>query len=193
MAAITELGTRDIDTTAGNDTVTATPAVNDLIVVVQVSSNSAATGHNITDDQAGGTYTQIALAQESTNGKRLRMWVRNSLIASAVSTVFTSTISGDSGGGLGVFKVTGMSKVGLNAIRQSAIQDEQAASTTPAPVFGSAVLTTNPVLGCVMNGTNPATLTPRSSPAYTERFDVGYINTTIGVEVMSIEDRKSVV
>lgn len=185
MATVTHAGAT-WNTTAGNKTVTATPAANDLIVAVQGSTNSAATGHAISDDNSGGagTYTQInVLATESGNGKRLGMWVRDALIVSGTSTIFTQTVSGNSGGGLSVYRISGMTKTGLTAILQNALQNEQAGSTTPAPVLGATPQSGNPIIGAVVNGTNPATLTPRTGYTEAPTPDLGYATPTAGLEV----------
>ena len=180
MAAITLLGAATFDTSSGSKTVTATPAVNDLIVIVAAHSgnSSAATP---TDSQ-GGTYTAVNSAVKASSADRMGVFVRNSPIPSAVSTVFTHAPGTSTGGGLAVHKVTGMTRSGSSAVRQSAKQDNQAAAT-PAPVFGSAPLTTNPVLAALFNATNPATMTPRTN--FTERVDAGYNTPASGLEVMS--------
>ena len=190
MAAVSSLGST-FNTTAGTKSVTATPAVNDLIVIITgaTSTGSADETTAPTDNNSSGTYSKIVVGQSGSNLGRLIGWVRTALISSAVSTIFTynPTIGTNTGGGLQVLKVTGMSRTGLSAILQSAKQDSQTAGTTPAPVFAAAVNTANPVIGAVMNASNPAALTPRSSPAYTERTDVGYATPTTGRETMTID------
>lgn len=180
MAAVTLLGSATFNTSSGSKTVTATPAANDLIVIIAAHSgnSSAATP---TDDQ-GGTYTAIANAVKASSADRLGLFVRNSPIPAAISTVFTHAPGTSTGGGLAVLKVTGMTRSGSSAVRQSAKQDNQAAAT-PAPVFGSAPLTGNPVIGVLFNATNPATMTPRTN--FTERADAGYNSPATGLEVMS--------
>jgi hypothetical protein len=64
VAAVTLLGSL-FDTTSGTHTVTATPAVGDLIVII-----TAATGSTVqqppTDDNSSGTYTQLQNALKAT-------------------------------------------------------------------------------------------------------------------------------
>jgi len=187
MATISLLGTQTFNTTSGTHTVAATPAVGDLIVLVV--ANSGYTGSVLPTDNnpdAHGTYFLINSALKNSSADLLQFYVREARIGVAASTTFTHAPGTTTGGGLGVFKVTGITRSALLAIRQSAVQANQAASGTPTPVFGSAALTTNPVLGAVFNGTSPATMTPRSSPAYTEAFDVGYSTPTTGLETMFI-------
>ena len=170
---------------------TATPAVNDLIVIITgaTSTGSADETTAPTDNNSSGTYSKVVVGQSGSNLGRAIGWVRTARIVSAVSTVFTYNplVGTNTGGGLQVLKVTGMLRSGLAAIRQFASQNSQTAGTTPAPILGVAVNTANPVIGAVMNASNPAALTPRSSPAYTERTDVGYATPTTGLETMSID------
>ena len=184
MAVVTLLGTATFNTTSGTKTVTATPAVGDLIVIITAHTGNTSAAAP-TDNNSAGTYTLIDSAVKATSADTMRVFIRDSFIASATSTIFTHAPGASSGGGLAVFKVTGMSRVSGSADRQSAKQDNQAAAT-PAPVFPSAVLTANPVIGAVFNATNPATMTPRATPAYTEAADVGYNTPATGLEVMYI-------
>lgn len=185
MAAVTLLGTPTCNTANGTKTVTATPAVGDLIVLVTAhTGNTSSTAP--TDDNNSGTYTQLETAVKNSSADTLKIWVRDALIASASSTVFTHAPGTTTGGALAVLKVTGMTRVGAGAERQSAKEDNQAAAT-PTPVLGAAALTGNALIGAVFNATNPAGMTARSSPAYTERRDDGYASPTSGIEIMSID------
>lgn len=186
MATITHAGAID-DTNAGNKTVTATPAVNDLIVVFAHTTNAAGPTTAVSDNNSDGlgTYTQIgSAATESGNGKNLQCWIRNSLVGSASSTIFTATQSGSSGGGLNVFRVSGMTKTGSNAALQNAAQSSGAAAATPAPAFGATPQSGNPVLGGVKNGSNPAGMTPRSGYTEAPTPDTGYNTPAAGHEAM---------
>src|SRR5690349_16960389 len=106
MAAVTLLGSATFNTSSGTKTVTATPAVGDLIVIITAhSGNTSASAP--TDDNSSGTYTQIGSgAVKATSADQLRMWVRTAPIAAASSTVFTHAPGASSGGGLVVLKVT---------------------------------------------------------------------------------------
>jgi hypothetical protein len=181
MAAVTLLGTATFNTSNGTKTVTATPAVGDLIVIITAHTGNTA-DTTPTDDNASGTYVRIDGALKNTSADKMNIYIRTALITNAASTIFTHAPGTTSGGGLAVLKVTGMSKVGSAASVQTAKQENQAAAT-PAPVFGTAPLTGNPVIGAVFNATNPATMTPRTN--FTERADVGYNTPASGLEVMS--------
>ena len=156
--------------------------IGDLIVVV-----AAYTGMTsppvITDDQTGGTYTEVtAGALKATSADAAWIFVRNALAAATVTHNLSAARAGTTGGGMSIYRVSGMSRAGSSAIRQFAKQQNQAGSAAPAPVFGSAVLTGNPTLGAVHNGTNPATLTEPTG--WTERADIGYATPTTGLEVV---------
>lgn len=184
MAAVTLLGS-SFNTTSGTHTVTATPAVGDLIVIIAAHTGSVSQAAP-TDNNSGGagTYTQAQNALKATSADIVGIWVRDALIASATSTVFTLAPGTTTGGGLAVLKVTGMTLSGLSAKRQSGSQANQAAAT-PAPVMGGVALTANPVIGAVFNATNSATMTPRTG--YTEHVDTGYATPTTGIEIMSLD------
>lgn len=184
MAAVTALGTT-FTTAAGTKSVTATPAVGDLIVIIACHTGVASS--DAPTDNQGGTYNLIAFCTWGTNGSgRMTFWIRNALIVSAVSTVFThdpTPTGGSNGGGLSVLKVTGMSRTGNIAPRNSTGGVTFAAAAAPAVSLSSAALTTNPVIGAVLNATSPAGLTPRTG--YSELADVGYSTPIAGMEIMS--------
>jgi hypothetical protein len=184
MAAVVSLlGTATFNTTNGGaKTVTATPAVNDLIVIVTANTGTTLTNVNPTDNQTGGTYTLVNTAVKATSADTMQVWVRDNLITSATSTNFTQNITTTTGGGIVVLKITGMGKVGSAAIVQSAIQSNQASGGTPAPVLGATPKSYNPIIGAVFNASNIATLTPRTG--YTEVADIGYNTPATGLEVM---------
>lgn len=197
MATVTAAGTT-WTTAAGSKTVTATPAVGDLIVVIAGTSGLAGGTTSVSDDQTpAGAYTQIDVDYTgfSTTGV-LTAWVRTALITAASSTVFTAAQASSSGGGLSVLRISGMSIVGLGAVRGCGGQSSGGAGTTPAPVLlgrvGStfsgtqAALTANVMISAVCNGATGASMTVRSSPAYTEDFDNGYSTPSTGLCVSHI-------
>src|SRR5262245_22496776 len=120
-ATLSELGTRVFTTASGTKTVTATPAVGDLIIIVTAHSGNTS-GTAPTDDNSDGlgTYTLIDTAVKASSADTMKAWVRNSPIGSASSTVFSHAPGTSTGGGLGVFKCTEITKKGSAAIRQSA-------------------------------------------------------------------------
>jgi hypothetical protein len=185
MAAVTFLG-GTFNTTAGSKTFTGTPAVGDLIVIVTAhTGNTADTAPNDDNADGLGTYTEVESRVKNSSADKAKMWIRNALIGSATSTIFTHAPGTTTGGGIVVLKVTGMSRSGSSAKLKSGGQDNQAAAT-PAPSWtgGGSGLSANPKVGAVFNATNPATMTrPASFDA--ERLDGGYATPTTGLEVVS--------
>jgi hypothetical protein len=197
VAAVTAAGTT-WNTTAGDKTVTATPALGDAIVVIAATSGLAGGTISVSDNQAvAATYTQVDVDRTgfSTTGI-LTVWVRNRLITAASSTTFTATQTGSSGGGLTVLRISGISIVGVGSIRGSGGQSSGGAGTTPAPVLlgrlgtsfsgTQAALTGNVVISAVCNAATAASMTVRSSPAYVEDFDNGYSTPSTGMCVSHI-------
>lgn len=194
MASITNAGSL-FNTTAGDKTVTATPAVGDLVVIVAATSGLAGGTTACSDNQADGkgTYSQISsdFTGFSTTGV-LTAWVRNALISAASSTIFTASQGGSSGGGLLVYRISGMSIVGLGAVRGAGGQSSGGAGGTPAPVLlrrvgttfsgTQAALTGNAMIAAVCNGTN-STTTVTQPASWTESFDNGYTSPATGMEV----------
>jgi hypothetical protein len=176
------------NTTAGNKTVVATPAANDLIVVVHgMSGWVSGDGSVVTDNNSDGlgTYTRIGSAtapQSEGGGTAGALWisVRNRLVGSATSTTFTVTNTGDTGGGLTVLRFSGMTRTGARAIRQH-VGESSATENPPTITFGRTTLTDNPVILAVMGEDNPAGVTPPTG--FTEADDTGWATPTTGIEV----------
>jgi len=160
-----------------------TPAANDLLVAFVVVTATTALGSMT--DSLGGTWQNVQATTKNASADRLWCFVRTAL-APASSMSVTMDVTGDNGTGCIIFvvRVSGMTRTGANAARQSAVQSNQAAATTPAPVFGAAALTGNPTLGFVGNATNPAGMTPPAS--WNELVaDVGYATPTTGGEYVT--------
>jgi hypothetical protein len=169
------------DTNSGTHTVTATPQPNDLIVIVTGSTGNTADTTPTDNNTHGGVYTQIVNPLKNSSADKMAAYVRTEFIQYKVSTVFTHAPGASTGGGLSVYAVRGMAKVGSGAIKQSASQAAQA-SGTPAPTFGASVLTGNPVISAIFNGTNPGGITAKSG--YTRDVNTGYATPTTGFDSM---------
>lgn len=184
MAATTYAGGSHT-TAAGSKSVTATPAANDLILIFSASSGLANALDTLPTDGQSGTYIRAAIAQGSASTELIAAYIRTALVPAAVSTTFTHALSSsNTGGGLTVYRVSGMTKVGLAALLQAAVQSGGAANTTPAPTFGAAVTSTNPVLGGVM--ANQATANAITPPTnYTEGAELTYTTPSRVLEVVS--------
>lgn len=156
-----------------------TPAANDLLVVFATLSGTD-TGGSLTGSVVS-TFTKIATAAKAASVDTSYLFVANSLTTATSQTV---TWAGNAATGciLQVWRISGMSRLGSAAVKQTGQQDNQAASGTPAPVFGASCITTNPTLGLVSNATSPATMTPPAS--WTEGGDVGYATPTTGAETV---------
>jgi hypothetical protein len=181
MAVVSSLGS-SLTTAAGAKTVTATPALLDLIVVITCNSGrTTAQAGTLTDNNTDGHGTYQLITDFTTNTSADSMWiyVRSDAIQKAVSTVWTFTPTAtDTGGGLQVWKITGMTLASLAAVRQSGIQSNHATGT-PAIALGVAALTTNPLIGAVMNVTNPAAVTQPTG--FASSLNTGWATPTEGV------------
>lgn len=161
-----------------------TPAVGDLLVVFVVASATVAAG-SVRGTGAGLTFSKVTSFVKASSADTIYCFVADAFVTAAASQTVTFDCTGDAATGaiIEVASVSGMTWKGLNAIRQSAGQSNQASGGTPAPAFASAALTGNPTLGVVGNATNAATLTPPTS--WTERADTGYATPTTGCEYVS--------
>lgn len=176
---VTSLGAT-FNTTAGNKTVTATPAVNDLIVVIAAASGTSeanASTTSVSDNNSSGAYTKIA---ESAAGSspRISIWIRTTFVGSATSTIFTATQASSSGGGLEVLKATSMQRVGAQAARGFG-SNFNASSGTPSVALQQAALTGNGIVGGVTNSTSPGGVTQPAS--WTSSQNLGYSTPTTGL------------
>jgi hypothetical protein len=160
-----------------------TPVAGDLLVVFVTSSGTVGAG-TMTDTQSLG-WTKITSAVKNTSADTIYCFVANAPAAAVATTVtFGTGGAAATGAFIDVARVAGMTRTGAAAVRQSAIQSNGAAAATPAPTFGSAVLTGNPTLGVIGNGTSPATMTAPAS--WTEMDDsTGYATPTTGQEYVS--------
>lgn len=183
MAAVSLLGTPTINTTAGAKTVTATPAVGDLIVIVQFQAQDNT--WSAPSDNKSGTYSLITGHTASFNSNSgCKAYVRDALISDASPTIFSSSNPGsDTGGGIAVLKITGMSKYGTNAIRQSK-GNRTTTAVVPTATFDSAPLTTNVVINAVCTASAE---TINHKTGYTELLDSGFSTPTFDYQIQSIE------
>jgi hypothetical protein len=158
----------------------------DLLIAIATVSGQASGGTFSSDTQSLGGWTVIATALKNTSFDSIVVAVANALAVADTFLTVTFTPAGgptSTGVNLSVLRVSGMTRTGSAAIRQSAKQDNQTGTFTPAPTFSVAALTGNPTIGAVGNGTNPATLTAPAS--WTEVNDIGYAAPTNGLEVVS--------
>ena len=189
MAAVALTVAPTWTTAAGAKTSTATPVLGDLIVVIAAASGIT-TNLGVSDNNSdgNGTYTFIKGASSLAGTVTIQAFVRAAFIGSATSTIWTTSGDGAStGGGLGVYRISGLTALtltGISAIRQSAVQTNGGATATPSFSFSAAALTGNPLIGGVVNGSNAATLTPPTG--WTEDADLGYNTPATGLEIVHI-------
>ena len=173
------------NTTTGTHTVTLTPGVGELIIII--SANTGFTALTApTDDNSSGTYTRIATAYKAANADTMSIFARTSLIPSTASTVFTHAPGTSSGGGLTVIEISGVSykKTGASAAKQAvAVQSNQDPTITPTPTFTYFPNPANMIIGATFNATTGAGMTARTG--YTERRDVNYATPSTGLETMT--------
>lgn len=176
-----------IDTNSGNKTVVATPAVNDLPIIVEFWVGGAISTNKPTDNNAdgAGTYTLIAATAANGSTSRAAIFIRNAKIGSATSTTFTTVLPTNTGGGLSVYKAVGMTNVGSAAARQSATDSNDIAGATPAVTYASAASTSNAQIAAIINGTNAAGVTTPSG--FTRGVNTGFTTPTTGTAVFTID------
>jgi hypothetical protein len=173
------------DTGASPNTSTAfTPATGDLLVIFVVASDTTAGAtDSLTSSLGGGlTFHKAASVAYRTNADMVFCYVSNSLITAgqAVSqTVDWTSSDASTGTHIATGKLTGMSRAGSSAVKQSATAPNQAASGTPATTFASAAQTGNPTFSCLGNSTNPANVTVTSG--WTRHSASGYATPATGI------------
>jgi hypothetical protein len=189
MAAVT-LGVITADTTTGPNTSGAfTPALNDLLIVFFAARQTADTGAQLTCVSSVGGFTFTKLSTEgffpTTPDNRLSVYVADALVSSATSQTVTVDTAVDvmSGSIIAVALVAGMTKTGLAAILQSAVDDDNSGGATPATVFGASALTGNATIGYVMNSSSPAAMTEPTG--WTEIGETDHITPNHGGELVS--------
>jgi hypothetical protein len=184
-ATVTDSGTGTATSTAAAESYVSnsfTPAAGDLLVVFVVSSNTVATG-TMTDSQGLG-FTKIESAVYASSSHSVYAFISNATAAASSMTV-TFNCTGDAGTGaaIAIARISGMSRTGSNAVKQSAKDDNGVFGTTPHAIFAASALTGNSTLGMVGGSLNPPALTPPTN--WTERAETGYNTPTTGLEYVS--------
>lgn len=158
-----------------------TPAAGELLVVFVTASGTVAAG-TMTDSQALG-FTKINSALWGASTATLYLFVADALAAASSMTV-TFNCTGDNATGSVILGagVSGMTKLGALAVRQSA-KEENAADADRTVDFAIACLTENPTLVAMANGFNPAAATEPTG--WTELADTGYGTPNTGAEYAS--------
>ena len=168
----------------GDRSASITAAVGDyLVVCVGVSGNSNATP-TCSDDQ-GGTYTRVKQALLNASADSMAVFVRDTACTTTNVHVVTVATGSNTSGEVCIVAISGVDLVGSAAVRQSAKNGNVGAGNTPSTSFGQQTLASSVTLGFVVNGSNPATITPPATNGFTERQDVGQATPNIGLECIT--------
>lgn len=158
-AVVIGVGTASTLNTTSYATGNYTPAAGDLIFVFVTATGTTAAAPTLVDSQAG-TYTLVATALKNVSADRLYAFVADQA-ALALSQTITFDCSADAATGcvIQAARVSGMTLLGVSAVRQFQVVSNQLNGTTPEAIFSTSVDTGNPTLGLVGNNTNPAGVT----------------------------------
>jgi len=182
VATVTHRALFNNSSTTPQTTAAFTPAAGDLIIVFFAATTTVANNPSCVSSIAGQTFTLINSGLSRASVDTIYCFVANQF-ATAVSQTVTCDTPSDANAGATIYVATAasMSRVGPNAVRQSAFQDNKASASPPTPAFAVAALTANACLGAMMNATNPAGMTPPTS--WTEGVtDSGFTTPTTGAE-----------
>lgn len=193
MATVTHMNT-SWTTTGGNVTVGSAPgthpAAGDILVVITGGSGLVTGTSNVTDDKTGGTYTRIpgaSISNSGNNNNHLAVWIRNNFITSGdagTTCTLTATRTGDTGGGLSVYRVAGLVTTGNGIVVSWGTQTGLSAAT-PTPVLSSVPYSENAIIaGYSQTSSSTGIVTPRTS--YTEGAEVAYSTPSNNLETMFI-------
>lgn len=183
MATVTHRQVLASSTNASTYTTTSfTPPSGELLVSFVVASGTTTTP-GVMQDSTGGNWVSSRIESKNSSADKLYLFVRDIVTNGSAMTV-TFDCTGDAATGAVVFiaGVSGMSRFGSSAVKQTGGQTNQAAAGTPAPTFGAACDTNNPTLGFVGNASNPAGMTPPTSWTEDASGDTGYNTPATGGE-----------
>jgi hypothetical protein len=155
-----------------------TPAANDLLVAI--ISWDGTTGAITVTDSLGGTWSQIITGLRQASADLGAIFVRDSLAPASSMTVTAQNAVAGTGMNMDIARVSGMTRAGSSAVRQSGKVENTGAGTTPSVTFAGACLTGNPTIVAISNASNPAAITPPVS--WTELSDLGHATPTRGQE-----------
>jgi hypothetical protein len=147
-----------------------TPTAGDLLVAFVTSSGTV--GFPVLDDSQGLGFTLIQRTTQAA-GNTMYLFVANTLAAASSMTVtFVNADDAATGAVIFVAGVAGMTRLGIDAVVQTAVAASQAAGGTPAATFGASATTSNPTLVFCANAAASALLNPPTD--WAELADTGY-------------------
>lgn len=184
MAAVTHLLATSTSANATLYSTNAfTPAASSLLFAfVAASGTVAATPYLEISTQNWRRFTLVTSAQWGTGANTLYAFIANGAVssASAVKAFFNCSQDAATGAVIQMAQITGMSRTGLSAIRQSAVDQNNTASTVPLCTWGVSSLTANACLAAVAYNSTVAAALPMTS--WTERADTAYATPSTALE-----------
>jgi hypothetical protein len=129
-----------------------TPVVGDLLFVISHATGSIDSAPTCSASANGITFTRVARLEHTLSGNVSAIFVASQLVPSSPVSM-TVTVAHPTDPATGCFvacgAVTGMTNVNSAAVLQSALSPNLAAGAAYTATFGSAVTSTNPVVGFV--------------------------------------------
>jgi hypothetical protein len=169
-----------------------TPAVGDLIVVCASFPGTTAPGAvTLTSSIGGNTFSRVVSASWPTTPANYGLiFVADQLIIAgediAQSVTISYTADEGTGSNLAILKVTGMTKVGTAAVRQSGSDNDRSSGATPTvPLSVGAALTTNPLIGATVVLLNPGAIGTPSG--WTQRANISHASPNNALTADSID------
>lgn len=187
MATVTSAFTATASTSNTNTYTTGsfTPTEDDLLVVF-VSATATTDDGALTASANGLTFTLVDSAERTTaTANTLYCFVADQLVPSSPSSMtLTFDCTGDDATGAIIMgaAVAGMSRVGLDAILQVALDENRVGGEANETVFSSSALTGNATLMGIGNGVTNGTSAPSG---WTEREDTSHSTPAHGASLYS--------
>lgn len=178
MATVTHAVATNVDTgNTPNSSSAFTPVAGDLLVVITGTSTSTSTALDgaLTASANGITFSALTTALYDSSTDKLCAFVANQLVpASPVSMTVTWTPSDAGQQSIhSVFRIAGMTRTGLDAVRQFVANPNQTSGTAPSLTFASAVLTGNPTILAIAVADSTPAFTAPAAWGGTETSDAG--------------------
>ena len=187
MAAVTHLTTSSQTTNSTNyNSGSFTPAASSILFAfVAASGTVAATPYLEASTQDWKRFTLVTSAQWGGGVNSLYAYISNGAVSTASAMALTWDCSQDAATGaiIQIAQVTGMSRTGLSAIRQFAVQQNNAASTTPVCTWSVSSLTLNACIAAVAASSSLPGISPMTN--WTEQAETGYATPLAGLEYMT--------
>ena len=187
MAAVTNLISTSTSANATTYSTNAfTPAASSLLFAFVAASGTAATAPYLEiSTQDWKRFTLVTTTVWSASANSLYAFIANGPVstASAMKAFFNCSQDAATGAIIQIGQITGMSRVGMTAIRQIATVDSNsAASTFPTATFAVSTLTANACIAGVGYSSSIAQCQPMTG--WVEGADTGYTTPSTALECM---------